>query len=407
MKIAAIRLEREPGLVRAAARIEWEDCGRDPSTLAFEADAGRGDDLEPAPEAFLTACALPAMRAGERRIAIEASVSARLAAGVARAVEIVGSWYGGSRRAVAIEPARRREEARRRTERTAMFFTGGADSRHMLQASRRGDLPAVSHPIEGALSTFGHLCPSTPETLAWNARVVPVLARAAEAQGLEFAAVRSNVWDLAPSVKFLAEESLGSALAASAHLFPGRWTRMLIASGHEEDHQPLRGTHPELDPLFSTEAVEITHVPSPRGRLERLRVGATAPGGLDDLVVCLAFPGPPALNCGECEKCVRTMAELVALGLLERARWFPRALSAGMIRGIRINGFEERFWIEVLPELEARGRGDLTGVIREKLAGDRRIERWQVDAGWKGRLRRWDRRILGGRLLALSRRMRG
>jgi hypothetical protein len=70
MKITDLRLERGPEAVRACARITWEDCAREPIDLVFEAEAPYSEDLALEPEAFLSACALPAMREGERRIAI-------------------------------------------------------------------------------------------------------------------------------------------------------------------------------------------------------------------------------------------------------------------------------------------------------------------------------------------------
>ena len=58
------------------------------------------------------------------------------------------------------------------------------------------------------------------------------------------------------------------------------------------------------------------------------------------------------------------------------------------------------------PHLRGRGRDDLAAAIESKLDESRRLQRWHADAGWKGRLRRLDRRLLGGRLLAARRRLR-
>jgi hypothetical protein len=407
MRIESIALERGTFGARASARIVWEDCGRAPLVLRFESDAHGPEDMEAAPEAFFSACALPAMRAGERRIAIEGTICPRFAAGTRRSIELLGEFYGPPRRPIAIEPSGGFQEAPRRVpERTAMFFTGGADSTHMLQTHRREHPAGSPGAIEVALSTFGHLCPTTEATVDWNARVVPVLADAARAQGLTFTAVRSNVWELAPDVTFIADESLSSALAASAHLFRRRFTRILKASSREAPRQIRSRLQAQQDPLCSTSAVEVFHSPSPVTRFGRLAALAAGPPGLGGLVVCLSFPGQGRLNCGECEKCVRTMIALIAFGALDDARLFPPGgVTAEAIWRVQIGPHDVGYWVELLPALETK-RPDLAAVVRERLEEPRAAAAWHAHKGWKGRLRRWDRRLFDGRLVEISRRIR-
>ena len=84
--------------------------------------------------------------------------------------------------------------------------------------------------------------------------------------------------------------------------------------------------------------------------------------------VCLANV-PDKLNCGRCEKCVRTMLELEALGLLDKTRAFdddavdPVWLDAFSIT-IRVR---EPFYEELIEPLRKRGRGDLAAKIEAKL----------------------------------------
>ncbi len=309
---------------------------------------------------------------------------------------------------VAIEPAEGfRKPRRRATDRTAMLFTGGVDSRHMLRVHRREHPFGRPGAIEDGLSTFGHLCPTNAATSSWNTRVVPVLAEAARERGLTFAAVRSNVWELAPDVEFVAEESLSSALAASAHLFAGRFTRILKASSREAPRVIRSRLQAQMDPLFSSSAVEIFHAASPCTRFERIAAIAAEPPGVEDLVVCLAFPGSERLNCGECEKCVRTMTALLALGRLQEAKRFPPGtLSADAIWRVAIGPHDVGYWAEMLPGLESRGRGDLAALVRAKVEEARPEAVWHAHEGWKGRLRRLDRRFLDGKLVSLSRRLR-
>ena len=203
------------------------------------------------------------------------------------------------------------------------------------------------------------------------------------------------------------EASPEAYLAASVHLFPRRFTRMLKASSREAALEIRSRLQAQLDPLFGSEAVEIVHAANPVTRFGRLAEIVAEPPGVEDLVVCLAFPGPPRLNCGECEKCLRTMTALVALGRLEEAlRFPPDAFSLDAVRRVAIGPHDVGYWAEVLPALEARGRTDVVALVRAKLVDARREASWHHHEGWKGRLRRLDRRHLDGRLVELSRRIR-
>ena len=160
-----------------------------------------------------------------------------------------------------------------------------------------------------------------------------------------------------------------------------------------------------LDPLYSTGALEIRHEPNPLTRFERLQVIAEEPRLLENLIVCLAFPTPPQINCGECEKCLRTMTALVALGKLGEARRFPaRGVTPELLRAACLDAHTAVYWDDYLPLLEEVGRNDLLDAILEGRKRTRHVASWDAEEGLKGRLRRLDRRFLGGRLLRIRRR---
>jgi len=405
MKITDLRLSRSGDTARAAARILWEDAPRPPFDLWFETSGAAVEDFDAAPEAFFLASVLPAMKNRERRVFVEGTLCPRLADGVAAAIALLRGWYGPPRGPVAIEPSKGfRPVAPRRPDRAAFFLTGGVDSLHLLQTNRRHYPPEHPAYFRDAVSVFGHLCAEGDES-PWYERAGPNLARIAARSGLGLVSVRTNVWRLEPDLPFVAEESLSASLLSSVHLLRRRWTRVAIATGRSAGEEVVRGTHPMLDPLYGSGAVDVHHDPSPFSRFERLAALSATPGGVEDLVVCLAYPDPPDLNCGQCEKCLRTMTQLVALGKLPEARHFRSEVRPEDIGAISIKPVEAPYWTEILPALEARGRGDLVTAIRERLSQTRRFERWTLDEGWKGRLRRLDRRFLGGRVLGLRKRL--
>jgi hypothetical protein len=402
VRISNLRLDRSGGAARASATVVWEEARREPLELFYECAGSGADDLSPEPEAFAAACLPPAMRDGERRVLVEGTLCPELARGAAAALSLLRSWNRGAWRPVSLEAqGGLRPAAPPLRSRNAVYLTGGVDSRHLIVDDRSRHRAGDPAGFADALSLFGHLCADDPRPREWDAAVAPILTATAARQGLELVRVRTNSWRLAPNVPFISRVSLTSALAAPAHLFPGRWSRISIASSRDEKRSDHRaGYHPQLPPAYSSAAVRIRHVDSQLTRDDRLRVLAGMPGEIEDLVVCLAYPGPPYVNCGECEKCVRTMVELLAIGALGRAARFPVSdVEPARILGIPIRSDEEDYWRDLLPALARIGRGDLVAAVREKLEEMRRYESWARDEGWKGRLRRLDRRFFGGRLV--------
>jgi hypothetical protein len=111
------------------------------------------------------------------------------------------------------------------------------------------------------------------------------------------------------------------------------------------------------------------------------------------------------LNCGKCEKCVRTMTALAGLGKLAEAREFPREeVDPRDIAALPVSPHYAAYWQDVLPLLGSRP--DLASAVEGRLEEARRTSEWLAESGWKGALRRLDRRLLGGRLLGMRRRLR-
>ena len=86
------------------------------------------------------------------------------------------------------------------------------------------------------------------------------------------------------------------------------------------------GTHPLLDPLWSTSRLGFVHDGCEMTRFRKTEFVSRHPITYDTLRVCwLNQPG--LQNCCECEKCVRTMIHLQALDRLEQFSVFPKPLS--------------------------------------------------------------------------------
>jgi hypothetical protein len=84
--------------------------------------------------------------------------------------------------------------------------------------------------------------------------------------------------------------------------------------------------------------------------------------------VCLANV-EDRLNCGRCEKCVRTMTGLVALDALQKTCAFvENDVTPDMFEAFEINiRHRAPFYVELLPLLKKQGRLDLVETITKKL----------------------------------------
>jgi hypothetical protein len=113
----------------------------------------------------------------------------------------------------------------------------------------------------------------------------------------------------------------GGALAALGHLLSGRVATLLLAASYPVEHLQPWGSHPDLDRHWSAD-VEVRHVGADRWRAQKLAELAGERLVADHLRVCWQH-GTRDVNCGSCEKCVRTACDLLAAGGLDRFERLP------------------------------------------------------------------------------------
>jgi hypothetical protein len=151
----------------------------------------------------------------------------------------------------------------------------------------------------------------------------------------------------------------------------------LIASSYAYAQLHPWGSHPLLDPLWSTEAVEFTHDGCEAMRSEKVKAIARSGLALSTLRVCWANE-QGEYNCGRCEKCLRTMLALHVAGVLERCTTFRRPLTAGALRRMTLGESSELFLRDIVSELDgSAGDRKLGRAVESAL----RRRRWRSSAG--------------------------
>ena len=204
-----------------------------------------------------------------------------------------------------------------------MFFGGGVDAFYTLLEHES----AVTHLV--FLQGFDVRDPRSEkgDAASENAR------SSAEALGKHLIEIETNVRDVCRHFG-TRTTAWGPALACAALLLQDRLDRILVGATDTYATLIPWGTHPLLDPLFGTEALEIVHDGCEATRVEKLERIARSQVALDHLRVCPVQEG--ATNCGRCEKCMRTMTTLRLLGALDRSGTFPRSVDARVLARVRL-----------------------------------------------------------------------
>lgn len=405
MKIENLRTEKKGNRPRVAASITWEDCDRPALDMYFETEEAFEEGLTCDPHAFLVGCVLPAMHHGEKRVRIDADICPELRENLNTAMHWIRHWYyGPDRELVTIEAGIRRGLPHERTTgRTGFFFSGGIDCLAALRANRL-NYPK-EHPgyIRDGLLIYGQNIESDsrPETFA---KACAEFAELVAESGIVLVPVYSNIRLLDDS-KEMFSINHGAILGAVAHAFSRRLTSVCVSAsdsipGLRFVRSPIvkpHGSHPLLDPCFGSSDMRIRHDGITMTRLDKTRLIAEWDTALRNIKVC--GPNWPGRNCGQCEKCIRTMLELLAVGVLDRSKAFPAgAITEELVARVHIKksafGYTiDDDYLELIEPLKRVGRPDLAHAVGQvvRRAG-------QKKRGLATKLRELDRKYLAGTL---------
>jgi hypothetical protein len=307
-------------------------------------------------------------------------------------------FYESDRALVRIEAkTRSRVPTPRTPERAGFFFSGGIDSFATLRTNRLG-FP-LEHPwsIETGVLVYG----LELDDLESFQHVLNSLSPLASQIGIELIPIYTNLYlqyraeDNRNRFSFWWYKFMGAALASVAHALARRLTVVSIATDYDVANQRPHGSHPYLDPNYSSWDLRIRHDGLALSRFAKTKLIADWDVALQNLRVCNRYRHYQSdrLNCGECEKCIRTMLALLALGVLNRTRAFPRNdVSEELLRSVvKVEYASAPFYEELVGPLAECGRDDLVRAVENKL--DRYYDR---EPGWRAKIKRFDRKYLGG-----------
>jgi len=397
MEVTGLTAKCDSGRAVLAAHLFPTQWSGKALRLYFSADGAqytpqcRGD---PIAAALLVPCML-----GGEDLHIVAPVSDELLTNIERIQSLLAHWYPKQLRKIHVTAQSESPSSVVPAQGTGCFFSGGVDSWY----SYLTNVSQITHLV------FVHGFNSKPslEDEEGLTALREQLIAAAEMYGKQALVVRTNIrqlsdakWRGAPWVdkrgfgQFWAGAWHGSILAAVGLFLNPLLGRVFIASSAGDwpkysRSEPLPwGSHPELDHLWSTSSVQFVHDSAQRTRLEKIHALAANDLALSYLRVC------SDRSCGECEKCLRTMAALRIAGGLERATAFGPGRTEQLIPRLRrlsdspsALSIRKTWWYE---ELRARAEEQRDSELAEALALilSRRFSLMQKGRFWLGRVAR-------------------
>ena len=184
----------------------------------------------------------------------------------------------------------------------------------------------------------------------------------------------------------------GAVLAAIGLCLSGSLSTVLIGSGYSYDDLVPQGSHPLLDPLWSTGALRIVHDGAETTRMRKVEVIARETAALRMLRVCGEQP-ESEMNCGR-KVPANDGCSSVARPARSKLPTFPHRIDLKHIRRLDLTGFGYGpYWREFL-------RYPMDPSLRRTIGSVVRAGRWvsvEIIGTWKSKARR---------VLALAKHMR-
>lgn len=327
----------------------------------------------------LASTLIPMMKIGGA-LHIPGPISQRLSQATTIIQDILHAWNRQFRK-IPVTSAGTTTDAGPPSRGVACFFSGGVDSFYTL----------LKHQAEITHLIFVRGADLNLTDHARYQRALSAVQAVAVEFGKTLIEVETNIREFSDRYADWADDYHGACLAGIAHLFSPILRKVYIGStGGYQDLHPW-GSHPLLDPLWSTEDMELVHDGAEATRFEKLaRIVQQVP--VRKLLRVCPQPQGVVYNCGRCEKCLRTMVALRILKVLEECPIFDRPLDLAMVARIDVSPhYAERY---VRMHLEALGANGGDPPLAEALhdALNRLYQRGIL--GWPARGRKFIHRKL-------------
>jgi hypothetical protein len=275
---------------------------------------------------FAAALLLPAMKQGEDLI-IRGSISEQLYKGMQAIMHQVLQWDIGLK-PIKIEADTLVADTHE-PQGSASFFSGGVDSFYTYLKHKEDQVEADR--IDSFILVNGFDIDLRNARL-WE-RTRQSIEAIATADKIDLIQVVSNIKNLVDPVLSW-DYTHGGCLAAVGLFLRRAFRQIYIASSYTVAEQFPWGSNLATDGYWSTERTTFVHDGTEATRTSKvISQIARSPLALERLRVCFANE-KEAYNCGQCDKCLRTMINLYVADALDRSATFPHHIDPELVAAV-------------------------------------------------------------------------
>jgi len=384
MRIENLRKIKENGIEKAVATVIFEDNERPPADVYFHTSEEYNQFLGLNPDAFLLAGFISAMNMGEKRIWIQGKVDEALKNGIIKNMQTYQKWYGRKYRVLPIETDNKDFTQNKNTNlNTGLFFSGGLDSIYSLRTNRLKY--GREHPlyVKDCFIVDGfdmHRFSMSKEGSYIFERAVNSARKVTDEAGANLIPVTTNLRHYFNGDEmFWPNWHFGAALAAIGHCFISRISSVFIASSFAPSMLEPCGSHPDIDHNYSGSDLKVIH-DDLCSTFEKIKLIIQWETGFQNIRSCYQND-ENNLNCCHCEKCVRIMITLMALGALDRSQTFPiHQISHSLLNNVLQKQTKEAWfsswYVPLVPLLIKQGRQDLANLILKENSIKAKVRRF-------------------------------
>jgi hypothetical protein len=366
-------VNREPETIVHAPEIE-RDGDRTVVTATVEIEGKReeiwyrvaGASVSASSDPFVAVALYPAMKVGAPLL-VKGPVSAKLLQNLDQIQDVFHTWYPEFRK-IPVRATEVRSPDLERARGVGCFFSAGVDSYFTL-LNREEEIDSLIHVLGFDIRIHEEaFCAQMEDKIAETCRLL----------GKRRILMETNLRDFGDPYADWSLHHSGAGLASVALLLAPEIGKVYNSSSHTYARLFPAGTHFILDPLWSTENLEIAHYGCGTNRIEKIERLTHSPIAMKTLRVCLDRRSG-RYNCGRCEKCLRTLVSLKAIGALGQCETMENSIDLKALRRVVIrNDIVLDYAQENLDAMERLG-------TEPELA---RILKRQIAQHWIRRLRR-------------------
>lgn len=334
--------------------------------------------------------ALPiAMRLGET-LKVKGLVSEPLLLNALEVIAIYNFYFPGITKIIDIEATSTKRE-KKATNRIGSFYSGGIDSLYNIAENHRLKEIYGVKPITDLWLVKGQDW-SIDENVIWEKRKQKLFEISSMDDSIRCVDIITNARNRLLNLEQAAYQSsinnsydLGYSpvLASVGKCFAANVSTAHIGSFLSYDNvQPYTST-PLVDSMWTCDQQTFRHFTARTRRIDKVKtIIEYKPELLQLLRVCMIRSKEKYANCGKCEKCMRTQAEIICAGRPEFLEIFEQKLTPEMLRNFKLPWKRKKettwpFWDDIHEALEQAGESDYAKALGHALIKGRRKKRYK------------------------------